>query len=58
MYFDLSLFSYSLFMFSHNIILESSSLIKVCVSSFLSLLLNVLIVSIKLYRQHNKFDFF
>ena len=34
MYFDLSLFSDSLFMFSHSIILESSSLIKVCVSTF------------------------
>ena len=44
MYFDLSLFSDSLFMFSHSIILESSSLIKVCVSTFFSLLLNVLMV--------------
>ena len=44
MYFDLSLFSDSLFMFSHYIILESSSLIKVCVSTFLSSLLNVLMV--------------
>ena len=44
MYFDLSLFSDSLFMFSHSIILESSSLNKVCVSTFLSLLLNVLMV--------------
>ena len=31
-------------MFSHSIILESSSLIKVCVSTFFSLLLNVLMV--------------
>ena len=60
MYFDLSLFSDSLFMFSHSIILESSSLIKVCVSTFFSLLLNVLMVLdkvvssayIRLYRQH------
>ena len=44
MYFDLSLFSDSLFMFSHSIILESSSLIKVCVSTFFSLLLNVLML--------------
>ena len=44
MYFDLSLFSDSLFMFSHSIILKSSSLIKVCVSTFLSSLLNVLMV--------------
>ena len=44
MYFDLSLFSDSLFMFSHSIILESSSLIKVCVSTFFSLLLNVLMI--------------
>ena len=44
MYFDLSLFSDSLFMFSHSIILESASLIKVCVSTLFSLLLNVLMV--------------
>ena len=44
MYFDLSLFSDSLFMHSHSIIVESSSLIKVCVSTFLSSLLNVLMV--------------
>ena len=44
MYFDLPLFSDSLFMFSHSIILESSSLIKVCVSTFFSFLLNVLMV--------------
>ena len=44
MYFDLSLFSDSLYMFSYSIILESSSLIKVCVSTFFSLLLNVLMV--------------
>ena len=31
-------------MFSHSIILESSSLIKVCASTFLSSLLNVLMV--------------
>ena len=35
-YFELSLFSDSLFMSSHYIILDSSSLIKVCVSTLLS----------------------
>ena len=44
MYFDLILFSDSLFMFSHSIILESSSLIKVCVSPLLCSLLNELMV--------------
>ena len=44
MYFDLSLFSDSLFMFRHYIILDSSSLITVCVSTFLGSLLNVLMV--------------
>ena len=45
MYFDLFLFSDSLFiMFSHSIILESSSLIKVCVSTLLCSLLNELMV--------------
>ena len=42
MYFDLLLFSDSLFMFSHSIILESSSLIKVCVSTLLCSLLDEL----------------
>ena len=41
---NFSLFSDSLFMFSHSIILESSSLIKVCVSTLLCLLLNVFMV--------------
>ena len=44
MYFDLFLFSDSLFMFSHSITLESSSLIKVCVSTLLCSLLNELMV--------------
>ena len=44
MYFDLFLCSDSLFMFSHSIILESSSLNKVCVSTLLCSLLNELIV--------------
>ena len=34
------MFSDSLFMFSHSIIFESSSLIKVCVSTLLGVLLN------------------
>ena len=42
--FDLALFSDSLFMFSHSITLESSSLIKVCVSTLLCSLLNVFMV--------------
>ena len=58
MYFDLSLFSDSLFMFSHSIILESSSLIKVCVSTFFSLLLNVLMVLDKVVSSaYNKIEF-
>ena len=44
MYFDLFLFSDIGFMFSHSIILESSSLIKVCVSTLLCSLLNELMV--------------
>ena len=44
MYFDLFLFSDSLFMFSLSIILESSSLIKVGVSTLLCSLLNELMV--------------
>ena len=44
MYFDLFLFSDSLFMFSHSSILDSSSLIMVCVSTLLCSLLNELMV--------------
>ena len=60
MYFDLSLFSDSLFMFSHSIILESLSLIKGCVSKILSLLLIVLMVldKVVLSACNNKIDFF
>ena len=43
-YFDLALFSDSLLMLSHSIILGSSLLIKVCVSTLLCLLLNVFMV--------------
>ena len=46
-------------MFSHSIILESSSLIKVCVSTLLSLLLNVLMVLDKVVSSayYNKIEF-
>ena len=62
MYFDLFLFSDSLFMFSHSIILESSSSIKVCVSTLLCSLLNESMVLDKVvssaHNIYNKIDFF
>ena len=58
MYFDLFLFSDSLSMFSHSIILESS-LIKVCVSTLLCSLLNELMVLDKVVSSayYNKIQF-
>ena len=57
----MSLFSDSLFMDGHSIVLQSSSLIKVCVSTLLCSLLNALMVLDKVVSSaynYNKVEFF